>query len=182
MKSKRLYVAAPIGGDAYEVIRTSEPTELFWGNRYALLIGPFRTRAGADFMAQYGRNNPHCQTVAQAERLALGVHLSHEVARELHYLDPQDDGLWVRVYQVALENKPSEEWWWASLADIARSCDRTVAELKADAQGDPMSRARVYEDIADYMGWCELAGDSYERMREADARVMYRPEMEHLKS
>ena len=37
---------------------------------YAAAIGPFRTRRGAEFMATYGKNNPHCHTVADAERLA----------------------------------------------------------------------------------------------------------------
>lgn len=37
---------------------------------YMYSIGPFRTRRGADFMAAYGANNPHCQCVADAERLA----------------------------------------------------------------------------------------------------------------
>ncbi len=36
---------------------------------YAAVIGPFRTKQGARFMAQRGANNPHCQTVADAERL-----------------------------------------------------------------------------------------------------------------
>lgn len=37
---------------------------------FSLVTGPFRTARGAYYMAQYGENNPHCQTVAQAERLA----------------------------------------------------------------------------------------------------------------
>lgn len=38
--------------------------------KYAAVIGPFRTRKGAEFMARNGFNNPHCQGVADAERLA----------------------------------------------------------------------------------------------------------------
>lgn len=38
--------------------------------QYLAVIGPFRTRRGANFMAQQGGSNPHCQTVADAERLA----------------------------------------------------------------------------------------------------------------
>lgn len=38
--------------------------------QYIMVIGPFRTVAGADYMVKYGYNNPHCQCVNDAERLA----------------------------------------------------------------------------------------------------------------
>jgi hypothetical protein len=47
-----------------------EPTSRSHGETYAAVIGPFRTRAGADFMARHGKGNPHCRNVAEAERLA----------------------------------------------------------------------------------------------------------------
>jgi hypothetical protein len=37
---------------------------------YNAVIGPFRTKQGAEFMSKHGGANPHCQTVADAERLA----------------------------------------------------------------------------------------------------------------
>ena len=37
---------------------------------YNAVTGPFRTKRAAQFMAKFGRNNPHCQTVHDAERLA----------------------------------------------------------------------------------------------------------------
>lgn len=44
------------------------PTFASHGETYAAVIGPFRTKRGAIWMAAYGRNNnPHCQTVDQAE-------------------------------------------------------------------------------------------------------------------
>lgn len=46
------------------------PTHDTHGNLYTLTIGPFRTRAGADFMANSGAGNPHVQCVADAERIA----------------------------------------------------------------------------------------------------------------
>ena len=46
------------------------PTEATHGRMFAAVIGPFRTARGARFMATCGGNNPHCQTVADAERLA----------------------------------------------------------------------------------------------------------------
>ncbi len=47
-----------------------EPTEASHGKLYNAVIGAFRTKRGALFMALHGFNNPHCQTVADAERLS----------------------------------------------------------------------------------------------------------------
>ena len=46
------------------------PTEKTHGYVYTAVIGPFQTRRGAQFMAAYGANNPHLQTVAEAEKHA----------------------------------------------------------------------------------------------------------------
>lgn len=46
-----------------------EPTDRD-GLPYIAVIGPFRTKRGAHFMADYGRGNPHLQTVSDAERIA----------------------------------------------------------------------------------------------------------------
>ena len=54
-----------------EVFRSAEiPTWASHGRLYNAVIGPFRTKQGAEFMAKYGQSNPHCQCVADAERLA----------------------------------------------------------------------------------------------------------------
>jgi hypothetical protein len=56
---------------------TSETEPTFDNNPqgYAAVIGPFRTRAGAEFMRDYGKGNPHCQTVSDAEWLASHVEI-----------------------------------------------------------------------------------------------------------
>jgi hypothetical protein len=46
------------------------PTMKTHGHLYAAVIGPFQTKRGAAFMARYGANNPHLQTVGDAERFA----------------------------------------------------------------------------------------------------------------
>lgn len=46
------------------------PTQKSHGSRYTYVIGPFDTMRGAKYMADYGRGNPHLQTVADAERLS----------------------------------------------------------------------------------------------------------------
>ena len=67
MKSK-LYVGCM--HTVRKVFRSkTTPTQKTHGKDYLAVIGPFQTKAGADFMAQYGSGNPHCQCVADAERL-----------------------------------------------------------------------------------------------------------------
>jgi len=68
-RTSRIYVG--VKGEAREIFRAfSTPTQETHGSLYAAVIGPFRTKKGAEFMAKYGKNNPHVQTVADAERLA----------------------------------------------------------------------------------------------------------------
>jgi hypothetical protein len=38
--------------------------------QYKAVVGPFRTSRAARYMVEHGANNPHLQTVADAERLA----------------------------------------------------------------------------------------------------------------
>jgi hypothetical protein len=40
-------------------------------NKYNVIIGPFRTLMGAKFMVHFGRGNPHCRTVSEAEKVGL---------------------------------------------------------------------------------------------------------------
>lgn len=66
----RIYIGIRLGG-VREVIRaTAEPTERSHGAKFICAIGPFDTMRAARFMRDYGRGNPHCLTVADAEQLA----------------------------------------------------------------------------------------------------------------
>ena len=68
-KPKRLIcVGIRENGYRREVFRPYDPNA--YGNIYDYVVGPFKTLRGAEFMAKYGRNNPHCQTVDDAERLS----------------------------------------------------------------------------------------------------------------
>jgi hypothetical protein len=70
----RLYVGlAPYTGQRTVFRAANEPAEQSHGERFAAVIGPFRTLQGAEFMRDYGKGNPHCQTVADAERLAADL-------------------------------------------------------------------------------------------------------------
>lgn len=72
----RAYVGLRADGKGREVFRSAsvpkaEPhPDTHLGPIYSAVIGPFRTRRGAEFMAKFGAGNPHCQSVADAERLA----------------------------------------------------------------------------------------------------------------
>lgn len=54
------------------VVFTSEmtPTQQTHGDRFSSVIGPFRTKRAASFTALFGHNNPHLQTVDDAERIS----------------------------------------------------------------------------------------------------------------
>jgi hypothetical protein len=69
--NKRLYVGIMMANGAYHVFRSAKtPTDESHGWQFAAVIGPFKTRLGAEFMRKYGRGNPHIQEVRDAEKLA----------------------------------------------------------------------------------------------------------------
>ena len=69
MPTMRIYVG--VKGNTRKVFRSfTPPTKRMYGDKYNAVIGPFRTLRGAVFMADFGRNNPHIQTVRDAEELA----------------------------------------------------------------------------------------------------------------
>ena len=61
-------------GDYQAFYTNGETPSLWdWGLEFDFVIGPFITKRGAKFMEKYGRGNPHCQSVYDAERLAKKV-------------------------------------------------------------------------------------------------------------
>jgi hypothetical protein len=62
-----------LSGGKREVFHSpTVPTDETHGDRFAAVIGPFRTVRGATWMAHpvRGAFNPHCRDVSDAERLA----------------------------------------------------------------------------------------------------------------
>jgi len=69
--SKRWYVGKMAGTSKFSMFQSEvNPTDQSHGHIYSYAIGPFSTRLGATIMARHGYNNPHIQTVSQAEALA----------------------------------------------------------------------------------------------------------------
>lgn len=69
----KLYVGHVKGTMQGDVFRSeTTPTRETHGQKYLAVVGPFRTRRAADWLADpvKGRFNPHCRCVADAERLA----------------------------------------------------------------------------------------------------------------
>jgi hypothetical protein len=66
---KHLYVGIK-AGKRIPFSSETTPTEQSHGKLYDAVIGPFETVRGQNFMVMSGRNNPHCQTVADAERIS----------------------------------------------------------------------------------------------------------------
>jgi hypothetical protein len=77
MKRGRIYLGFRINRGGTEVFRTlvREPTFEDFGGAFVALIGPFRTKRAARFMAKHGAHtgNPHCVTVADAERISRQI-------------------------------------------------------------------------------------------------------------
>lgn len=69
----RLYVGSDHEGFRHVFKSDNVPTVKTHGAKFRYCIGPFVTLRGAEFMASYGCNNLHVQTVADAERLAKVV-------------------------------------------------------------------------------------------------------------
>lgn len=65
---------------------TTEPTAASHGERYAAVVGPFRTKRAAAWMAEHGNGNPHARSVADAERLCRsGAEWTREPAGDGRY-------------------------------------------------------------------------------------------------
>lgn len=78
--SNRLYLGINCGSREIFSSKTIPTKELT--PEYLYVIGPFRTRRGAEFMRDYGVGNPHCRTVNEAER--LGLHFAaNQVVEEI---------------------------------------------------------------------------------------------------
>lgn len=67
---KRPYVGVTNTGAAKVIKSPIRPDD----SNYKVVVGPFKTQRGAEFMA----NNPQCRTVTEAERLARGGSHSSE--------------------------------------------------------------------------------------------------------
>jgi len=68
-QSRKRWYVGPDKNTGYYVMFQSEqtPTQESHGHKYSYSIGPFSTALGAKIMAHHGKNNPHLQTVSDAE-------------------------------------------------------------------------------------------------------------------
>jgi hypothetical protein len=83
--TQRVYVGCTAG--RREVFRCNfTPTAASHGDQYAAVIGPFRTVRGARFMAEHGEGNPHCLSVADAERIAKSEQRNREAMDDFNYV------------------------------------------------------------------------------------------------
>lgn len=84
-RGKRLYTRPYVGvtnfGNRSVFREVEEPTAKSHPH-LAIVIGPFRTMRGAKFMLKHGLDNPHCRTVADAERLALAESIREYQSRQ----------------------------------------------------------------------------------------------------
>lgn len=58
-------------GSGAEIFKSNaKPSVESHGYLYAACVGPFKTNRAAIYMSNDGMNNPHCRTVADAERIS----------------------------------------------------------------------------------------------------------------
>lgn len=67
---QKTYVGLKVGGGREMFKSEMEPTQESHGSQYHAVIGPFKTDRAAKFMAEHGGNNPHLQSVKDAERIS----------------------------------------------------------------------------------------------------------------
>lgn len=84
MKTKP-YVGKRRSNGALVPFRTTPPPEdhQVYGVMFSMVTGPFKTMRGARYFAKHSTNNPHCQSVKEAETLALDEELERAVIEAL---------------------------------------------------------------------------------------------------
>lgn len=105
-KRNRLYVGLVKGGKREIISHHIQPTAASHGASYYAMIGPFRTRKGAEFMRDNGAGNPHCQTVSDAERLAIGIVAVKKVGPSEHTKQPYTYSVWEDKVKQGLAHYP----------------------------------------------------------------------------
>jgi len=75
-KRPRFYIGiTPVFHVRFMFTSAETPTAESHGTRFSAVIGPFRTKRGAEYM----RDNRYCDSVAHAERAALVSASQHEL-------------------------------------------------------------------------------------------------------
>jgi len=112
--------------------------------RFRYVFGPFRTDAAARYFANFGRSNPFCTSVEDAERIVFAMerNAARKYGYRVHLGCKEDDGLngrhwwtlarpgWSSV-EVSHEDFDSEDEAWA---DAIRAChEERKSELTQEA-------------------------------------------------
>jgi hypothetical protein len=142
-KKIRPYVGIKKDGTREVFPASQGPTEELYGDLYSAVIGPFKTKRGANFMAQYGAGNPHLQTVEDAERIAR-----QEEKKELAARKPQGK-------PVNIDCTELHTWFERDRAHVelrSKLDDKTIVEWWDDADsaaiGDGFLNPRDYHQTA----------------------------------
>lgn len=183
MRRKYFVGIRPSGIRAVFYMAVVEPTREMCP-KYSAVIGPFRTKRGAEFMRDHGAGNPHCQTVRDAERIAK--HIADENAIEN------------QVLYVA-------SCWWSEndafctvVGNSARLVEKTIFKAMRNAaideynnsDGEDKKRVRDWMDEIAWSGVNRFAFDAiipahiigqYEEAYTTDAdTVAHHPDMDYF--
>lgn len=141
----RYYVG--IGGENCKrtIFRSANTPELeTHGSIYNCVIGPFRTKRGAIFMRDHGANNPHCQTVADAERISKEIADRNDIADQTLFVG----SAWWR------DNDPFVTLVGNSARAVEKALYRAMRDAAIDAynSSEPEDKKRV-RDYLDEIAW-----------------------------
>ncbi len=81
--------------EVFKSDKIPEFTDKEFTQKYLAVIGPFKTKRGAEFCRDYGRDNPHCQCVNDAERLAKRLAEDNRIKEKVEMIAPKFQ-LWER--------------------------------------------------------------------------------------
>lgn len=132
--------------------------------QYSAVIGPFPTVRGAEFMARYGANNPHCQTVADAEKLAKDY--VPTVSEQTVYVA---SAWWhdCDAFVTICGNSPQR---------VGKAIMRAMREAAIDAynQSEPEDKRKV-RDYLDDIGWSGVNAFQFDAIISARTIEHYEP-------
>jgi len=179
---KRYYVGIGPEGKRKLFRSASEPEVHTHGSIYSAVIGPFRTKRGAEFMRDHGAGDPHCQTVRDAERIAKQIATENRIEDQTVYV--------------------ASAWWRENDAFVtvvgnsARLVEKTIFKAMRNAAIDAYNsdcedgkRVRDYMDDIAWSGVNAFAFDAivperiirqYEESYSTDAdTVTHHPDMDY---
>jgi len=69
MNKIRFYVGRKFDLSREIIVTQNTPTKNSLGHKYIDCLGPFETKAAAEYMSEIGWDDPNCKSISDAERM-----------------------------------------------------------------------------------------------------------------